>query len=329
VRRTPHGLRLAAGGLAAIGLGFGLRGHVASTSSAFSASASSSGNVFAAAPDFEAPTAGSTFVAKAAGGAGGAIKPGATYYVYANVTDGGNPASGTSIVTSDVSAVTAGATAVPLAAGSYTVNGASYGYRSAALAAGALADGSYAYTLTLTDAAANARIQSGFSAAIDATAPAASDVQPLNKAGGTVGRAETGDTIVYTFSEPMDPSTILAGWTGALRNVVVRLNNVGGGDEIVIYDATNTTQLSLGILDLGSRRYVRRSRTFGATGTSSTMVMSGNTVTVTLGTPSGTTLTETAARAASWTPSAAATDVAGNAMSDTGASETGTADPNL
>ncbi len=52
------------------------------------------------------------------------------------------------------------------------------------------------------------------SVTLDNTVPTASDIQTANN-GSIVGRAETGDTITYTFSEAMDPSSILSGWTGA------------------------------------------------------------------------------------------------------------------
>ena len=79
---------------------------------------------------------------------------------------------------------------------------------------------------------------------VDNTAPTASNVQAVNVA-STVGQAELSDTITYTFSEPIDPQSILAGWTGASTNVVVRLNNANP-DTVTIYNSANTTQLPLG-----------------------------------------------------------------------------------
>jgi hypothetical protein len=328
MRGLPYTLRLVAGGLFLIGVGFVLRGDTGQTQAAFSGSASNGSNLFAAAADWVAPTAGSTIIAKTAGGAGGAIKPSATYYVYANVTDAGNPASGTSTVTSDVSSVTAGQTAANLTSGSYTVNGVSFNYRSASLTAGALAPGSYAYTLAPTDVATNTRTQSGFSVTIDSTVPSASDIQIVN-GGPIAGRPDIGDVITYTFSEPMDPNSILAGWTGVSQNIVVRVNNVGGSDTVTIYNSTNVTLLPFGTVNAGSTAYVTANRTFGASGTPSTMVMSGNVITVTIGTQSGAGATVAGNTTAAWTPSATATDVAANAMSTTVRNETGAADQNF
>ena len=49
----------------------------------------------------------------------------------------------------------------------------------------------------------------------DTGRPAAVDVQTTNVGGGTPGFAEPGDTIVFTFSEPINPGSVLAGWTGS------------------------------------------------------------------------------------------------------------------
>src|ERR1044072_373216 len=46
--------------------------------------------------DWTRPTIARTIVAKSTGYLGGSVKQGGTYYVYANITDSGNPASGMS-----------------------------------------------------------------------------------------------------------------------------------------------------------------------------------------------------------------------------------------
>ena len=69
-------------------------------------------------------------------GSTGFVKQGQSYFVYANVSDTGNPASGVSTVTANVCNVTStSCSAVALASGSFTVNSVSYNYRSAALTA--------------------------------------------------------------------------------------------------------------------------------------------------------------------------------------------------
>jgi hypothetical protein len=294
----------------------------------FTATGSSPGNSITAATDFRAPTASGSAIGKTAGGLAGQIKKGATYYVYANASDSGNPASGVATVTANVSSLTAGSTAVALSAGSFNSGGVSYGFRSAALTAGAsLAAGSYSYSLTLTDVAGNSQTQSGYSVTVDNTGPSGTDVQTPN-VGTTNGLAQAGDTISFSFSKAIDPNSILSGWSGSSTSVVLRLNNGAGSnnDTVTVFNSTNATQLPLGSVNLGRTDYTSASITFGATGTASTMVMSGNTITVTLGTQSAAATTAAATGTMIWTPSASATDPAGNAASTTAVTESGAAD---
>jgi hypothetical protein len=294
----------------------------------FTAKGTSPGNSITAAADFRAPSASGSAIGKTAGGIAGQIKKGATYYVYANASDSGNPASGVSTVTANVDSLTPGSTAVALSTGSFNSNGVSYGYRSAALTAGtSLAAGTYTYSLTLTDVAGNSQTQSGFSVTVDNTGPSGTDVQTLN-VGTTNGLAQAGDTISFGFSKAIDPNSILAGWSGNSTSVVLRLNNGAGSsnDTVTVYNSTNATQLPLGSVNLGRADYSTASITFGASGTASTMVMSGNTITVTLGTQSAAATTAAATGTMSWTPSASATDPAGNAASTTAVTESGAAD---
>ena len=317
--------RLGLAGVALFSMGFLLRAGTMSTEAAFSAATGNLANSVAAAADWVAPSGAPVAIGKTAGGATGAIRSGATYYVYANATDTGNPASGVASVTADVNTITAGQTAVALAAGSFTANGVAYNRRSASVTAGASADATRAFSLSLTDLntpTANNRIQTGFSVAIDTTAPTAADVQPQN-GGATLGRAEAGDTISYTFSQAIDPNSVLAGWTGSSTPVTLRIANSGSNDIVTIRDAANTVALTLGSTTLAGN-HVAATQNF----TSSTMVMSGSTITVTIG-GAATTTTVAANATATWTPVNTATDVAGNAMSTTARAETGAADPNF
>ena len=323
--RLRTGSRLGLVGVALFAAGFHVRSQITSTEAAYSGTTGNAANSFAAAADWVAPSGSPVAIGKTAGGATGAIKSLATYYVYANVTDAGNPASGTATVTADVSAITAGQTAAAMTSGSYTANGVSYNYRSASLTAGSYADMSKSFTLTLTDAntpTANSQTQSGFSVNIDGTAPTATDVQPVN-GGATVGKAEAGDTITYTFSEPIDPNSVLAGWTGTSTAVTLRVGNSASNDIVTVRNAANTAALTLGGTTLAGN-HVSANRDF----TSSTMVMSGSTITVTLG-GTGTTNTVATNQTATWTPLNTAADVAANAMSTTARTEQGAADPNF
>ena len=272
------------------------------------------------------PVVSSTAISKTPQYLSGFIRQGGTYYVYANVADAGCSPSGIATVTANVSTITTGSTAVALSPGSFAVGGVAYDHRSASLTANAvLAAGAKAYSITSTDNAANSQTQSGYSVTVDNTAPAASDVQTAN-GGATVGKPEAGDSMTLTFSEIIDPESVLAGWTGSATNVVVRIVNQGGGDRLTIRNAANTVQLPLGTVNLTGTAYVTVDRDFGATGTASSMVRSGSTISITLGTPSGTTGTQAGTGTMAWTPVATPTDRAGNACQTTVANETGAAD---
>jgi hypothetical protein len=273
--------------------------------------------------DSQAPTVSAAAISKTQGGTPGFIKQGGTYYVYANVTDGG---SGVATVTANVSTVTTGQTAAALSSGSFVVGGVTYNYRSAQITANAgLAAGAKAFSITAADAAGNSGTQSGFSVTVDNTAPAASNVQTTNVGGGTTGTAETGDALTLTYSETMDPNSILSGWTGTGTTVTLRLIDGGAGnDSVQIWDSANTAQLPLGSVNLGNTGQVTASVAF----TGSTMTQSGAVITITLGTPSGATTRGTASQMV-WTPSATATDRAANACSTTAVNESGGNDRNF
>jgi hypothetical protein len=299
------------------------------SAAAFTSGSANPGTSASTHADWTAPQATAGVIAKSAGGTAGYIRAGGGYHVYAAVEDTGRPASGVSTVTADVSSTTSGASSTALAAGSYSIAGASYGYRTASLTANAsLAEGTYSFALTSRDGAGNSRTQTGYSVVVDNTAASAADVQTANVSGGTVGKPDQGDQVVLTFSERVEPESVLAGWSGASTNVVVRIANGGtlANDSLTIRNAANTAAVPLGSVDLGSKDFLSTTRDFGATGTASTMVQSGATITVTLGRPSGTTGTALLAGTMSWTPSSTPTDRAGNPTATTARAETGASD---
>jgi hypothetical protein len=298
--------------LIVVGLILGITGG---TFAAFSATASNGGNSFGVKADYEPPTIVRSEIARTTATAGGKIKSSVAYFVYAQITDGGNPASGVNTATANVCNITTtGCASVTLSSGSFTVSGLSYNYRSASTNADAgLTNGAKAYSVTAVDVATNSSGAVAFSVTVDGTAPAGSNVQTANASGGTIGKPETNDTMTWTFSEQMDPASMLASWTGASTNVSLVINNNGcGGNN----DSVTVTGVSIGTVCLGGS-YANPSRTF----TGSAMVMSGNAVTITLGTPSGGVKTETGAATMIWTPSASALDLAGNACATTATNE--------
>jgi len=339
---VSRGRRAGISAAAAVAVGLTAGTLTAPTWAAFSSAGSNPGNAIAAAPDFRAPSASATVVLKSQGGTPGYVKKSGAYTVLAQVTDTGNPASGIADVTADASTLTSGATAVALSAGSFSAGGVSYNRGSASLTAGAsLTEGAKSYSLTSTDVAANTNTQTGYTVTVDNTAPTSSDVQTANN-GTTVGRPQTGDTITFTFSEPIEPGSILSGWTGGSTDVVVRITDGGcilvlcSDDTLTVRNSANAANLPLGSVDLKRSDYRGGSLLgtlspvdFGRSTDAaprSTMVMSGSTVTVTLGTPSVTTDTAGGSGTMTWAPSAAPYDRAANAATTASVNESGGAD---
>jgi hypothetical protein len=275
--------------------------------SAFAGQTGEGLNLITAMPDFRGPTVSPIAIGKDSGGATGFIRTGATYRVYAQVTDVGTPPSGTATVLANVSNVTAGQVAVPLVAGSYTAGGVSYNYRSAVLTAGALPNGPLNFQVTATDAAANLTLATG-SVTIDSTAPTASNI---SASGGIAGRPEAGDVLTLTTTDTLEPVSLLANWTGAATTVQVHIVNQGGGDRLQVFDSTGLTQLPFGTINLGRTDFTTTTLNFNG----STMTQAGTAINITLGAPVvGVQTTVAGTGNLSWNPSATATDRAGNAM---------------
>jgi hypothetical protein len=200
-----------------------------------------------------------------------------------------------------------------MVAGSYSAQGVLYNYRSAARTAiTPMANGTRNYGFTMSDLAApaNGQTQAGFTVIIDNTGPAPVDMTSANKAGGVVGRAEQGDTITYTWNQPIDPESLVPGWDGGSpTTVTVRIQNKGPNDQLKIEGAVGTL-LNFGTVNL-QQNYAQGTRTF----TGSSVSMLGNTVTIVLGTASGGVNTVTVPTPTTWQASTGAYDAAGNACS--------------
>jgi hypothetical protein len=289
------------------------------TQAAFSGTTSEASNNITAMPDFRGPTVSSPAIGKSTLGATGFIRTGATYYVYANVTDVGTPPSGVATVTANVTNITAGQTAVALASGSWTVGGTTYNYRSAQLTAGTLTAGNKTFTVTATDAASNATLANG-GVMVDNTAPAASG---MSASGGTAGRPEAGDLLTLTTSDTLDTFSLLANWTGASTTVQVRFVNNATADRLQVWDSAGTTQVNLGTIALGRTDFTTGTLSFNG----STMSQAAGVISITLGAPVVGTVTTTGGNGTmSWTPVATMTDRAGNAMPTAAFNEPGPAD---
>jgi hypothetical protein len=295
------------------------------TFAAFSSKTDNLGDTVSAAPDYRAPTVSAQTVTKSTGGIGGYIAQNTQFYVYAQVVDTGNPASGIAPPVNAVANLPGyGLQTVPLVAGSYSVGGVSYNYRTAIQPMPPIAAQTIIGSVDTADNAGNSGSSSG-NFVIDNTGGSSTTVQTAN-GGAIAGRPEAGDSITYTFSEPIEPMSILAGWTdpNSSQSVTVRINDGGAGnDTLLVYNSPgNTVQLPLGSVNLGRTDYVTANRTY----TSSTMTASGNNVQIVLGTASGAGTTTAANGTMAWTPNTAVTDRAGNGMSGTVANESGAGD---
>jgi hypothetical protein len=171
-------------------------------------------------------------------------------------------------------------------------------------------DGLYDFRALATDNAGNTATSTISSRQIDNTRPSAAGIAIAN-GGGTLGRPDSGDTITYTFTEPMLSTSVLAGWNGSATAVRVRLRQAGT-DALTIRDSTGGTQLPLGSTTIGTP-WVTGTANFDAT-----MTMTGNTIVVTMGAQiGGTVATSAATYSPVWTPVATPTDIAGNTMNTT------------
>ena len=143
------------------------------------AGGTSTATTFGVTADSTAPTVSASAIADQNTTTGGSIHQGASYYVYANVSESG---SGLNTVTANVSNLTTGATAVALSTsgGPWTISGTSYAYRSALQPAnGSLSQGSKSFTVTGVDNVANSGSLPG-SVTVDNTAPSVTLTAPAN-----------------------------------------------------------------------------------------------------------------------------------------------------
>jgi hypothetical protein len=141
---------------------------------------------------------------------------------------------------------------------------------------------------------------------VDASAPQATDVQA---SGGTAGVIEAGDRLTLSYSEPMAPASLVAGWDGGALPVTVRIS----GTTVTIHDGANGAQLTaFGSVDLAKPGYVGQ-----AVAVPASMVLSGDTVTITLGALDNPPAAVTVAGNMRWTPGGGS-DLAGNALGDAG-----------
>ena len=118
---------------------------------------------------------------------------------------------------------------------------------------------------------------------------------------------------------PSTRRSIIAGWNGTgVQDVQVKATKAS---VLSVYTPSGGTLLPLGTVAL-LRSYVPGARTFGVTGATSKLAISGASLTITLGTASGSTNLVATTGNVTWTPATAVLDLAGNAAATTAYTET-------
>jgi hypothetical protein len=200
--------------------------------------------------DSTAPTVTGAVVVNTTPSDPGYLKPGNSYVLYANAADTGS----LSTVTADLSALTAGGTAVALSActTTCTFNGVTYGYKSASKTAGAsIAAGPAAFSVTATDRAVNSTTGS-YSVTVDATGPTVSGVAVANTTTNAAGwLRKSGAYIVYANASDA---------TG-ISSVKANVNTLTSGQTALALSAC-TTSCTVGGVTYG---YKSASKTAGST----------------------------------------------------------------
>jgi chitinase len=114
--------------------------------------------------------------------------------------------------------------------------------------------------------------------------------------GGTLGLAEAGDVVTFTYGGTVNPDLILSGWDGSAVAVTVRIQRYSGTDVLTVNNPSDDSiLLGLGAIDLSGNH---ANGTIDFTG--SQMTLSGDTVTVVLGTLVGTAHLDTSPKAMTW-----------------------------
>lgn len=197
------------------------------------------------------------------------------------------------------------------------------------------AEGLYTVRSVGTDVAGNVGAGTSTTFTIDRTAPAASDIQTTNVSGGTNGMAELGDTVIFTYSEQLNPASILAGWNGTSQAAVIRI--LDGGCTLVLcsddsfsMETTGGAALPFGSVNLSRIDYNGDGIGLGKDADlvfNATMVRSGSGITITLGSKTlGSANTAGGNATMSWSSTTTPSDRAGNPATGNTVNESGGAD---
>ncbi len=233
----------------------------------------------------------------------------------------GVPVSGTAEANSTVALTISGGGAQPLTQ-SVTTN-SSGSWTAVPVNLSAFSPGTITFSAKATDAAGNTGPAGVATSTKDVVSPTVTNVQLNNVSGGNLGRIDKGDSLTITFSEDMLGSSICSTWpaTGT--------QTLGNGSQVIVtVDANDILSvtaggcaLKLGTVFLGAD-YTSSALTYsgngmgnGTTPNYSSLVWSGNRITITLG--SGNSSTNAAAPTTafpSYSPASGLTDTATNPL---------------
>ena len=296
-------------GLVALAAALAAGSGVQPSSAAFTAASANASNTFSTAADWVAPTVTITAPADAS------LSANATPTLSGTA---GNAATDSATVTVRVYAGTA-ATGTPLQTLTATRSTTSW-----SVVPAALADGTYTIRATQSDTAGNTGTSATRSFTVDTVKPTATAITTTNLTGGTAGRLETGDSVTFTYSEPIQPTSVLSSFTEPSATVTVRFVNGLSSDRFTVLNSAGAATVALdnGNTTTGAVNTAANLVTNTVNFTSSTMTRSadGTSFTINLGTPSSTSRIVAAPAAAAnmtWTPKTGPTDRAGNGLANT------------
>lgn len=205
-----------------------------------------------------------------------------------------------------------------------------------------MADGDHHLRAVLLDGAGKTTTSATVTTRVDNSPVRGFDVQATN--GATIGRLDAGDQLTVTYTRPIRPTSLLAGWDGSPRTVTLRLRDgsllgLGSTDDTldVFTSTTLQTPVQLGTVNLRGD-YARNGRTvtIPATVSLQTVQVNGQPATaVVISVGPGPATKQKDLRTTSlvpamvWSPSAAALDTDGIATSGAPVTELGTLDRDL
>jgi chitinase len=216
------------------------------------ASNTSSPASFSVTVDDTAPSVSGSTIARTDGAAPGFIKQGDSYFVYANASDsssGLHAVTANVAVASNVITTAQSAASLSTTGGPWTVNGVTYGYRSAQLTAdSSLSEGAKAYTITATDNASNSFTSptsgaDSFSVTVDNTAPPIAGSVIATTSGGSPIDGPGAVRAGGTYKVYADVSDARSGIQSVTANVAVASNVINTGQTSVplTFDSTGVT----------------------------------------------------------------------------------------